>query len=272
MVVVMIVLKIGGDIYKRGMNDSLLDDIREIFFKEGIVIVHGGGDEVTEIAERLGKKQIFITSPSGIRSRYTDRETVEIYLMVMAGRVNKAIVQHLLKHDLPAVGISGIDSGILRAKRKKRLIIVDERGRRRIIEGGYTGKITEVNTSLLLLLTENGYLPVIAPVALGEENEPLNVDSDRAAASIAGALKAERLVFLTDVKGVIVDGEYVQSLSLGEAEELLPKMGAGMDKKMLASIEALRGGVKEAIISSGFIDNPLISALDHSAGTVITVG
>ena len=78
----MIVLKIGGDIYKRGMNDSLLDDIRENFLKEGMVIVHGGGDEVTEIAERLGKKQIFITSPSGIRSRYTDRETVEILSLI----------------------------------------------------------------------------------------------------------------------------------------------------------------------------------------------
>ena len=164
----MFVLKIAGDIYKRGMYDSLLDDIKEIFLKEAMVIVHGGGDEVTEIAERLGKKQIFITSQSGIRSRYKDRETVEIYLMVMAGGVNKAIVQHLLEHNLPAVGLSGIDSGILRAKRKRRLIIVDERGRKSIIEGGYTGKITEVNTSLLVLLTENRYLPVIAPVALGE--------------------------------------------------------------------------------------------------------
>ena len=267
----MIVLKLGGDIYKEGVSGSLLDDVKDLFLRERIVIVHGGGDEVTEIAERLGKRQIFITSPSGIRSRYTDKETAEIYTMVMAGRINKALTRQLLSHDLPAVGLAGIDGQILKAKRKRRLLIIDERGRKRIIPGGFTGKITDVNIHLLNLLLENGYLPVIAPIALSEEKEMLNVDSDRAAASIAGALKARSLVFLTDVQGVLVNGEYVRRIRMHEAEELLRTMGPGMEKKMLASIEALRFGVKEAVISSGFIEMPVMNALNHTVGTVITL-
>jgi len=267
----MIVLKIGGDLYKRGLNISLVNDIKSIFLREKMIIVHGGGDEVTAVAEKLGKKQVFITSPSGIKSRYTDKETVEIYTMVMAGRINKAIVQHLLGHDLPAVGLAGIDGCLLRAKRKKKLLIIDERGRKRIIEGGYTGKITKVNTNILTSLLEAGYLPVIAPIALGEENELLNVDSDRAAANIAGALKADSVVFLTDVQGVMINGKYVKNIPMRRAEDLLHTIGPGMDKKMLASVEALKSGVKEAIISSGFVDTPVSNALNHKIGTVITV-
>jgi len=268
----LIVLKIGGDIYKEGLSESLIDDVKEAFLHGGIIIVHGGGDEVTEIAERLGKKQVFVTSPSGIRSRYTDKETVEIYTMVMAGRINKLIVQQLISHGLPAVGLSGVDGSILRASRKKRLLIIDERGRKRIIEGGYTGKINEVNTEVLRILIENGYLPVIAPIALGKENELLNVDSDRVAASIAGALKAERLIFLTDVKGVMIDGKYVERIPLRKAERLISTIGSGMDKKLLASTEALKSGVKKVVITSGFIESPIKKAINQTSGTVITIG
>ena len=267
----MIVLKIGGDIFQKGLKNTLGKDIKKVLERERLVIVHGGGDEVTQIAERLGKEQVFITSPSGVRSRYTDKETVEIYAMVMGGRINKAIVRWLLSQGVPAVGLAGIDAGSLKAKRKKRLLIIDERNRKRIIEGGFTGKITDTDPALLKLLLQNGYLPVIAPIALGEENELLNVDSDRAAAQIAAALKAENVVFLTDVQGVLLKGEHVKKLSMIDAERLLPKIGAGMHKKVLASIEALKGGAKEAVISSGFVEEPVTSALDHAKGTVITV-
>ncbi len=266
----MIVLKVGGDIFKRGLNRPLADDIKRILEKDRLIIVHGGGDEVTEIAEKLGKKQIFITSPKGIRSRYTDGETVEIYTMVMAGRINKAIVRWLLSEGMPAIGLSGIDGALMVAKRKKKLIIIDERGRKRIIDGGFTGKIIRVNSKLLKVLLENGYLPVISPVAIGEENEYLNVDSDRAAGQIAGALKADKVIFLTDVPGIRLGGQYVNMLSLNEAREILPKMGPGMDKKVIASIEALEAGVKEAIIACGLIDNPVSTALNRLNGTVIT--
>lgn len=267
----MFVIKIGGDIFEKGMNENLSKDIKRILEHEKIVLVHGGGDEVTRIAEKLGKKQVFIRSPSGIRSRYTDEETVQIYTMVMAGKINKSIVQWLLSQGVSAVGLSGVDAGMLRAKRKKRLLMIDDRNRRRIIPGGYTGKIHQVNTDLLRVLVSNGYVPVVAPAAVGEDHELLNVDSDRAAAQLAGALGVEKVIFLTDVEGILLVGKNVEKLSLREAEQLLPKMGAGMDKKVLASIEALRAGVGEAIITSGLIENPVTKAINHQVGTVITL-
>ena len=265
----MIVLKVGGDVFKRGLNQTLADDVGKILEKDRLVIVHGGGDEVTEVAEKLGKEQIFITSPQGIRSRYTDWETVEIYTMVMAGRVNKAIVRWLLSQGIVAIGLSGIDGALMVAKRKKKLLIIDERGRRRIIDGGFTGKITKVNSQLLEVLLDSGYVPVISPVAIGIENEYLNVDSDRAAGKIAGALNADRIIFLTDVPGIRLDGEYVKEIHLSEARGILPKIGPGMDKKVLASIEALDAGVREAVIACGLIENPVITALNGYNGTVI---
>jgi acetylglutamate/LysW-gamma-L-alpha-aminoadipate kinase len=267
----MIVIKIGGDIFDRGLKINLLNNIKKILEHERLVIVHGGGDKVTAIAEKLGKKQVFITSPSGIRSRYTDKETIEIFTMVMAGKINKDIVRWLLNHSIPAIGLAGIDGGLLRAKRKKRLLIIDERKRKRIIEGGFTGKITKIDSTVLNLILNNRYVPVIAPIALGEENEFLNVDSDRATGEIAGNLKAGKVIFLTDVEGVSLKGEYVKKIKMNEAEKLLPKIGPGMDKKVLAAIEALKAGAKEAIISSGFLEEPITWALNHKKGTVITI-
>ncbi|MCX8171885.1 MAG: acetylaminoadipate kinase, partial [Candidatus Bathyarchaeota archaeon] len=153
---------------------------------------------------------------------------------------------------------------------KKKLLIVDERGRKRIIDGGFTGKILRINSKLLEVLINHGFLPVVSPIALGEENEYLNVDSDRAAGQIAGALKAEKIVFLTDVPGVRLNEEYVKRIKLSEAKEILPKIGPGMDKKLMASIEALEAGVKEAIIACGLVDSPVISALNGLNGTVIS--
>ncbi len=256
----------------KNLGSALTEDLKEVCGSSKVVIVHGGGDKVTEIAEKLGKKQTFIKSPSGIVSRYTDRETVEIYAMVMAGMINSWLVSYLHKIGINAVGLSGIDGRLIEAYRKKRLIILDERGRRRIIDGGYTGKITNVNSSLLKLLLDNGYVPVISPVAIGSEYEILNVDSDRAAANIAGRLGAEKVLFLTDVDGLYIDGKLMSKLTLEEVKALRGKVGAGMDKKLLASIEALQNNVKEAIISNGFIDHPLIKSLSHEVGTVITNG
>jgi len=267
----MIVLKIGGDVFEKGLKSEIREDIKKILEREKLVIVHGGGDEVTRVAEKLGKKQVFVTSPGGIKSRYTDEETAEIYTMVMAGRINKSIVRWLQTLEIPAVGLSGIDAALLKAERKKRLLIIDDRNRKRIIEGGFTGKISHVNADFLRLLLQNGYVPVVAPIALGEEKELLNIDADRAAGQIAGALKADSLVFLTDVRGVLLKGEYLRKLLLKEAEKLLPRIGPGMDKKVLASIEALKAGVREAMISSGFVEEPVSSALTHMNGTVITV-
>ena len=127
-----------------------------------------------------GKSQGFVVSPSGVRSRYTDKETAEIYTMVMAGKLNKSIVRMLLRHGIKAAGITGIDGGVLKADRKKKLVIINDRGRKMVIDGGYTGKINSVDPSLITVLLEKEYVPVISPVALSEEYDFLNVDGDRA--------------------------------------------------------------------------------------------
>lgn len=265
----MIVIKFGGSVLY-DLHPSIIEDIRQISLNEKIVLVHGGGNDVTNIATKLGKEQKFIVSPSGIRSRYTDKETAEIYTMVMSGKINKIIVRMLVQAGISAVGISGIDDNILRAIRKTKLTVLNEKGRKMIIEGGYTGKIQSVETSLLNTLTEGGYLPVVSPIALSENYEFLNVDGDRAAAYIAGNLKAQKVIFLTNVNGLHLDEKLVKNLSASQAKEYLPKIGFGMEKKILASTEALMLGAKEVIISSGKVSNPVTSAINHVDCTVIS--
>lgn len=254
---------------KNGVAVPLLDDLAAMQRSNSIVLVHGGGPAVTDMAERIGLAQRFIVSPEGFRSRYTDKETISLFTMVMAGKINKEIVRLLQARGLPAIGLSGIDGRLLSARRKQTLVAVDERGRRRAIEGGYTGRIESVNAELLLLLLQSGYLPVIAPVAIGAEGEALNVDSDRAAAHVAGALRAEKLIFLSDVDGIILDGDPLRQLTATSARALLAKAGHGMITKIYAALEALDLGVREVIIASGVADAPLSSALSGKAGTVI---
>lgn len=251
------------------MPQEVAIDVKAVSEKNQVIFVHGGAVEVTEIAQKLGKEQRFITSPDGFRSRYTDRDTVDIYTMVMVGKLNKQIVTALESKGVRAIGLCGLDGQLIKAERKKRLVVINERGRRMAIDGGYTGRIEEINTDLLRLLMEAGYLIVVSPVAMSEEYEPLNVDGDRTAASIAGALKADVLLLLTDIEGLMMEGKTVQRLRSTEAKEILPKIGPGMITKIHAAIEALEQGVREVIISSGTGSTPLSSALSHSVGTVI---
>jgi len=263
------VIKVGGSLLKLGPQENMLEDFKKALGYDKIVLVHGGGYEVTETAEKLGKKQEFVVSPQGMRSRYTDKETIEIYTMVMKGKINSEIVLALQGKGVNAVGLSGFDAKLLLAERKKRLVIIDKRGRKVAIDGGYTGKITNVDTGILKLLLENNYVPVVAPVALGTEGEPLNVDGDRAAAYIAGGLKADRVVFLTDVSGVLINGELVKSMTVDETKANMKKVGHGMDKKLLAALEALEMGANESIISAGNIDNPISNSLNGDSRTVV---
>ena len=218
----------------------------------------------------MGKEQRFVVSPDGMKSRYTDRETMEIFTMVMCGLIAKKLVEILERGGISAVSLSGLDGGVLRATRKKKLLIVDERGRKVAIEGGYTGKMQSAGGPVIEALLEQGVVPVISPVAMGEEAEPLNVDSDRAAAFMAMGVHADAVLFLTDVKGFLMDGKVVEKLTTEEARGLLPKTGFGMQKKILAGIEAVEAGVGEVIIASGFGPDPLSNALSHTGCTVMT--
>lgn len=266
----MIAIKVGGSIVD-GLHPSFVSDVASLA-SDGVVLVHGGGKEVSRVCAQLGKEPRFVTSPGGIRSRYTDMETAEIFTMVMSGRINQGIVRMLQKSDIPAVGLAGADARIIRAQRKKRLVMVNERGRPQAIDGGYTGRITEVNGSFLRMLLETGTVPVVSPVALSEEFESLNVDGDRAAAHVAGAVGADTVVFVTDVDGLMMDDSLVTHLTLQEARDIRPKVGPGMEKKILAATEALAMGVKRAVIASGSRERPLERALAGDGCTVICDG
>jgi len=244
--------------------------LKKVSEKEKLVLVHGGGKEVTRISEALGKEQKFIVSPGGIKSRYTDKETAEIFTMVMSGKINKMIVGMLQKHGINAVGLSGVDGKIIQAERKKKLIVMNEKGRKMVIDGGYTGKIQDVNAGLIISILDQGYVPVISPIAISEECDFLNVDGDRAAAYVAGKMKSDKILFLTNVDGLLMDNKLVKKLSLAEAKEILPKIGFGMEKKILAATEALEMGVKEALVANGQKENPISAAIAHDNCTVIS--
>jgi acetylglutamate/LysW-gamma-L-alpha-aminoadipate kinase len=265
----MITIKIGGSVVD-GLHPSIISDLKIVSEQEKVILVHGGGKEVTKISEALGKKQKFIVSPGGIKSRFTDKETVEIFTMVMSGKINKMIVGMLQKNDINAVGLSGIDGRIIQAERKKKLIVINEKGRKMAIDGGYTGKIKDVNSRLIKSILDQGYVPVISPIAISEEFDFLNVDGDRAAAYVAGKMQSDKILFLTDVDGLLMDDKLVKILSLAEAKKILPKIGFGMEKKILAATESLEMGVKEALIASGQRENPISAAIAHDNCTVIT--
>jgi acetylglutamate/LysW-gamma-L-alpha-aminoadipate kinase len=265
----MITIKIGGSVVD-GLHPSIIADLKKVSEKEKIILVHGGGKEVTKISEALGKEQKFIVSPGGIKSRFTDKETVEIFTMVMSGKINKMIVMMLQKNGINAVGLSGVDGKIIQAERKKKLIVINEKGRKMSIDGGYTGKIKDVNSSLIKSILNQGYVPVISPIAISEEFDFLNVDGDRAAAYVAGKMQSDKILFLTNVDGLLMNEKLVKKLSLAEAKEILPKIGFGMEKKILAATESLEMGVKQAIIANGQRENPISTAVSHDNCTVIT--
>ncbi|MEM2122316.1 MAG: [LysW]-aminoadipate/[LysW]-glutamate kinase [Candidatus Bathyarchaeia archaeon] len=266
-----LIVKLGGSIFEKAVSKPFIEDVKALHnHGHKLVLIHGGGRIVSEVSERMGKEPRFVFSPKGFRSRYTDEEDIQIYSMVMAGRVNKTLVSAFLSGGLPAVGLSGLDGATVKARRKRELLIVDENGRRRIIDGDYSGKIEGVDPSLINLLLREGYLPIISAIAIGENYEHLNVDGDRLAAHVAGALKADILILFTDVDGVVLDGKVVGKLTYMEAEELLPRIGHGMTTKIYAALEALDMGVKEVKISSGLRERPLTEAFTGESGTLIT--
>jgi len=262
----MLVIKIGGSVF--GEIEKLAGDAMG-FAGSGLIIVHGGAAETTRIAEKMGKQQRFITSASGFRSRYTDRETMEIFEMVVAGKINKEIVAALRKKGIDALGLCGADGGLLRAT-KKIMKAVDEGGKEKIIRDDYTGKIESVNTELLRVLINNGYVPVVAPIALSSEFELLNTDGDRAAAMIARSVGAEKLIMLTDVDGYCANfpNDLLREIRAGDLPAHIQKATGGMKRKLLAAKEAVEGGVREAVIANGKKEKPITNAL-AGEGTVV---
>ncbi|MEB3851003.1 MAG: [LysW]-aminoadipate/[LysW]-glutamate kinase [Desulfurococcales archaeon] len=237
-----------------------------------LVLVHGGGDLVSEYSRRLGVEPRIVVSPSGVRSRYTTLEELEVYTMVMAGLLNKRLAAALQAAGLRALGVSGVDCGLLRAARKERIVILNERGRPQVVPGGYTGRITSVDTRCLQALLGAAEVLAVAPLALGPGGTLLNVNGDQAAAAIASAAGASALVFLTDAPGVVLDGAVLGEVGRGELEGVIGRVGQGMRVKLIMASRALDGGVPLVVVGDGRVEEPLSRALAGSNGTLIRGG
>ncbi|KPL82555.1 acetylglutamate kinase [Thermanaerothrix daxensis] len=266
-----LVVKLGGT---EGVDFAAICQDVLALQREGwqMVLVHGGSAEANALGEALGHPPRFVTSPSGFTSRYTDRKTLEIFAAAVNGRVNTLLVEQLQALGINALGLCGLDGRLMVARRKDAIRII-ENGRQKILRDDYTGTIETVNVGLLRLLLKEGYVPVVAPLALSPQGEALNVDADRAAAMIAAALQAATLVLLTGVPGLLRafpdESTLIPRLTLAEMERALGYAEGRMKKKILGAQEALRGGVGRVIIADGRVGQPLVRAL-QGAGTWIT--
>ena len=267
----MIVVKMGG---VTGVNiDAVVGDIADqIKAGQKIVVVHGGSGETNAISEQLGHPARFVTSPSGFTSRYTDRATLEIFAMVTSGKINTLLVERLQKLGVNAFGLSGVDGRAMVAKRKEAIRIV-ENGKQRMLRDDFTGKIEEVNSSLLLMLLNAGLTPVIAPLAISYEGDAVNVDADRAAAMVAGAVKAEQLIILSNVPGLLRqfpdESTLITHIDKNKVEQSLEFAEGRMKKKVLGASEATQLGVAKVVFADGRVEKPVANAL-AGKGTVIS--
>ncbi len=267
----MIVVKIGG---ASGVNlDAVCRDVAELVHQgQPVTIVHGGSAETNEISTQLGHPPRFLTAVSGYTSRYTDRETLEIFAMVTTGKINTLLVERLQKYGVNAFGLSGVDGRVMVAKRKDAVRIF-ENGKQRIIRDDYTGKVETVNAALLNLLVSAGLTPVIAPLAISLEGEALNIDADRAAAVVAGALKAETVIFLTNVPGLLRnfpdETSLIPTIDRTKIEATMSFAEGRMKKKVLGACEALELGVSRIVFADGRVEQPLLNAI-AGKGTVIS--
>jgi acetylglutamate/LysW-gamma-L-alpha-aminoadipate kinase len=246
----MFVIKVGGS---AGIDyDALCDDLATLW-QDGqrFILMHGGSDETNKLAEALGHPPRFVTSPSGYTSRYTDRRTLEIFEMVYCGTANKGLVERLQGRGVNALGLSGLDGRLLQGKRKAAIRII-ENGRQKVLRDDWTGTVETVNTTLLTTLLEQDYLPVIAPLAASEKGEPLNVDGDRAAAAIAVACKAEALLLLSNVPGLLRnfpdESSLIARIPSADVEAYLEYAEGRMKKKVLGAAEAVGQGVGRVIL------------------------
>ncbi|MGB8647323.1 MAG: [LysW]-aminoadipate kinase [Anaerolineae bacterium] len=266
----MFVVKIGGS---RGINmDYVCADAAALWQSgERLILVHGAGKESDELGEKLGYPARHVTSPQGFTSRYTDRTTLEIYAMAAVGKINTFLVERLQKLGVNAVGLNGVSGRIMEGTRKDAIRIV-ENGRQRILRDDYTGRVEKVNSQLLCALLDMNYLPVVAPLAVSYQGEAINVDGDRAAAMIAGGVKAERLIILTNVAGLMEkypdEASVIPHIDRRRVEASISFAEGRMKKKVLGASEALNLGVRQVIFADGRVEHPIGRAMEGK-GTVI---
>jgi len=259
-----VVIKYGGNaMINEDLKQQVMEDIVLLWLiGVRVVLVHGGGPEISDTMKRLGKESVFV---DGLR--VTDKETVDIVQMVLAGKINKTLVNLLQIKGGHAVGLSGIDGGIIEATMK------DERL-------GYVGEITKIRTQPITDLLEKNYIPVISTVASDRQGNTFNINGDTAAAYIAGALGAERLIMMTDIAGLLRDKDdpttLIPHVTISEAKQLYAEgvISGGMIPKVDCCIEALEHGVNNVVIMDGRIPHSILMELltDEGAGTMVMKG
>jgi len=257
-----VVIKYGGNaMINEELKQQVMEDICLLWLiGVKVVLIHGGGPEISQTMKRLGKEAVFL---DGLR--VTDKETVDIVQMVLAGKINKTLVNLLQIKGGHAVGLSGIDGGIIEAKMK------DERL-------GYVGEITKIRTQPITDLLEKNYIPVISTVASDRQGNTYNINGDTAAAYIAGALNAKRLIMMTDIDGILRDKEdpstLIHKLTVSQAKELYAEgvISGGMIPKVDCCIEAISKGVDTVVINDGRVPHSILMELltDEGAGTMVT--
>lgn len=257
-------------VVKYGGNAMLNDELKEAVMKDivllsmvgiKVVLVHGGGPEISDMLKRVGKESKFI---NGLR--YTDDETSEIVQMVLAGKVNKDLVKLITHVGGKSVGFCGIDGNIISARKKQSEVDL-----------GNVGEIVDIDVNPILVTLENDYIPVIATVAGGEDGTIYNINADTAAASIAAALHAENLVLMTDIRGLLMDKDdestLISEIKVSEVAKLKKKgvISGGMIPKIDCVVEAVRRGVHQAVIIDGRIKHSIIMDMltDKGIGTLI---
>ena len=256
-----VVVKYGGNaMVNEELKHQVMEDI-VLLWLIGIrvVLVHGGGPEISDMMDRLGKKPEFV---DGLR--VTDRETVDIVQMVLAGKVNKSLVTLLERNGGNAVGLSGMDGKLIEARMKNAAL-------------GYVGSITKINIRPVMDLLERGYIPVISTIGCDSEGNAYNINGDTAAAWIAGALEAERLIMMTDIAGILRDPKdpktLIPALTIPEATQLFEQniISGGMIPKVECCIDAIHMGVKKVIIMDGRVPHAILMELltDEGAGTMV---
>ncbi|MBO5590532.1 MAG: acetylglutamate kinase [Acidaminococcaceae bacterium] len=257
-----VVIKYGGNAM---INETLKQQVMEdivLLWHVGvkIVLVHGGGPEINDLMKRLGKKAEFV---DGLR--VTDKETVDIVEMILAGKVNKSLVNLLQMHGGNAVGLSGVDGRLIECTVK------DERL-------GYVGEVTHVNPKPILDLLEKGYIPVVSTIGCDEKGNAYNINGDTAAACIAGALSTETFILMTDVPGILRDKDdektLIPAITIAEAAKLKEEgiIAGGMLPKVKCCEDAISHGVKNVIIMDGRVPHSILMELltDEGAGTMVT--
>ena len=259
-----VVIKYGGNaMINEDLKQQVMEDIALLWLiGVKVVLVHGGGPEISQTMKRLGKEAVFV---DGLR--VTDKETVDIVQMVLAGKINKTLVNLIQMKGGHAVGLSGIDGGILEAKVK------DERL-------GFVGEITKVRTQPITDVLEKNYIPIISTVASDRNGNAYNINGDTAAAYLAGSLGAERLIMMTDIAGILMDKDdpstLIPSITVSEAKKLYDQgvISGGMIPKVDCCIEALEHGVTNVVIMDGRIPHSILMELltDEGAGTMVMKG